>query len=550
MLRPLRDDAGGPGLEDGRAMSIAEDAAPPQECRPMLTSALVDIVLCAVFFAALFLVSRIKLSANACFAFVGVAMVLWRLNNVWRPSAPSADGVEIPYTCGYVSSGGKELFVVATVHVSPRAPKDVEVVIGRVNPDLVMIELDEERLTDMREEDTLPRDADLQPMELEAAGRETVHLKAQRAHWNGEYSGAVIQGPPIFDEADQYGLQPREPGSRSGTVVVVRRGVPPGQFGTWSLKASIAARAGASAVLVLQDHPKLPPVPRIGAASLVAELKVAARTRNCGFPPIPLLLLPREAGEELLRCTRDQRGAQVKFQVLQDDFPRRTLRRLVCQTIGFLLSGFWILYGIIECFKVDAGEEFIKAEEVARRSSIPCVCIDVDTNELCSRIRSAVVPTPCNIVRALLAWISFPRALWSALFPGRGNVDVIGSTVLHAMSFGLRIWMAMMIAAVCAGGFVAVILLFFSHEAAGAAAGGGVIKPDQTDALQTGIMLIVEMYAFPRLYEAVAASRDEAMYQAVVAKAGQRSARRLVVVVGAAHANGILQRARTRGLGQ
>merc|ERR1712129_385401 len=112
-----------------------------------------------------------------------------------------------------------------------------------------------------------------------------------------------------------------------------------------------------------------------------------------------------------------------------------------------------------------------------------------------------------------------------------------------------RTWLAMLLAALCAGGFVGLLLSFFSHEAAGVAASSGAVSPDQTDDVQAYMMLAIELYIFPRLYEAVAASRDEKMYQGIVARAREHAARRLVVVVGAAHANGILQRARARGLG-
>merc|ERR1712129_298425 len=117
------------------------------------------------------------------------------------------------------------------------------------------------------------------------------------------------------------------------------------------------------------------------------------------------------------------------------------------------------------------------------------------------------------------------------------------------MSFRCRIWMAMLCAATCAGGFVGLLLTLFSYGAAGAAAGGGVVPSDKTDEFQAYLMLGLELYLFPRVYEAVAASRDEHMYTGIVSKASALGSRaqRLVVVVGAAHANGILQRARARG---
>merc|ERR1719469_83468 len=108
----------------------------------------------------------------------------------------------------------------------------------------------------------------------------------------------------------------------------------------------------------------------------------------------------------------------------------------------------------------------------------------------------------------------------------------------------------MMCAALCAGGFLGGMLMLFSSSAASAAGGAGIVSGDDLSAVTSYIMLAVELYAFPRLYEAVAASRDEAMYQGIVAKAGEHQASRLVVVCGAAHANGILSRVRARGLHQ
>ncbi|CAE7380997.1 unnamed protein product [Symbiodinium natans] len=63
------------------------------------------------------------------------------------------------------------------------------------------------------------------------------------------------------------------------------------------------------------------------------------------------------------------------------------------------------------------------------------------------------------------------------------------------------------------------------------------------------ILLAFEFYMTPCLYEALVASRDEAMYQQMASQVRSRpNCRRVVTVVGAAHANGILKRARTRGL--
>mmetsp|Transcript_76346 Transcript_76346/g.237199 ORF Transcript_76346/g.237199 Transcript_76346/m.237199 type:complete len:200 (-) Transcript_76346:73-672(-) len=188
------------------------------------------------------------------------------------------------------------------------------------------------------------------------------------------------------------------------------------------------------------------------------------------------------------------------------------------------------------------------AEAAAAARGARCACIDLDMNKLCSRISAAVVPSPCNLGRALLAWLAFPRVVCGILFPGRGGVDVLGCTVLHAASFRLRTWAAFVLAGLCAGCLVAGLLLLFGSGIAGAAEGSGVVSRKDREAVQGWVMLVLEFYLLARLYDAVATARDEAMYRGVVAKAREHSARRVVVVVGAAHANGILRRVAERGL--
>jgi len=278
---------------------------------------------------------------------------------------------------------------------------------------------------------------------------------------------------------------------------------------------------------------------------MLGDLRVALSTCSCGFPPIPVLLLPRDEGERLAaRCAAGAAHAELK--VLADGYPRRTLRRRLCQACALVFSGIGVLYGVIQCFDVEVGAEFLAAELAAAARGIPCTCIDVDLNRFWSRLGAAVLPTPCNLARSLLAWLAFPRVCFQVLFPPRGNVDVLGSMVLHATSFPLRTWVAFIIAGFCASFVTKHLLLLFGFGVEQAGEGAGVVSKEDRDAVQAWIMLGVEMYMMPQVYDAVAASRDEAMYHSIVEKG--RRARRFVAVVGAGHANGILQRARTLGL--
>lgn len=295
------------------------------------------------------------------------------------------------------------------------------------------------------------------------------------------------------------------------------------------------------------------PPNRIGTGTIVGDLKVAYHTCSCGFPPIPVLLMPHEDGErlrDLCQLLEDSPNgvAHAQFQVLPDNYPRRTLRRRLCQAIALNLSGIGILYGIIQCFSVEVGAEFLAAEIAATDRGIPCMCIDVDLNRFWSRLGSALLPTPCNLAQSLLAWLAFPRVFFRVLFPARGSVDVVGSAVLHAASFPFRTWFAFILAGFCASFVTHQILSLCGYGAEQAAEATGTIKAKDRDIAQEWIIFAIEMYMLPRIYDAVAASRDEVMYQSIVAKSREKSAQRIVVVVGAAHANGILERARTRGL--
>uniref|UniRef100_A0A7S0F9A6 PA domain-containing protein n=1 Tax=Pyrodinium bahamense TaxID=73915 RepID=A0A7S0F9A6_9DINO len=503
-----------------------------------------DIVASVAFWYLMYLLQFVP--DSVFYALLGLllaVMVAYRL--YCAKTSPDECGVEIPYTCGYVLNSGKELFLVATVHISPRAPKDVEAVIDKTIPDITMIELDDERLDRMRgdvevQQPQEPRQEDLQRIRITEANGAPSTVFAQRALWNAERSGEAIAGDVEFDKSNEYGLESAGRDYR-GKLVLVRRGSPNGEFAPFALKAHNAALAGAKAVLVINTEDKLP-VNRIGGGTLLGDMRVAFNTCSCGFPPIPVLLLRKGEGQRLAELC----GARAELEVLADEYPRRTLRRRLCQSCALIFSGIGILYGIIQCCDVEVGAEFIAAEEAAAARGIPCTCIDVDLNRFWSRLGWAVLPTPCNILQSLLSWLAFPRVLFRALFPPRGNVDVFGSMVLHATSFPLRTWVAFILAGMCASFVTSNLLTLFGFGVEQAGEGTGVVAKEDREVAQTFIMLGIEMFMLPQVYDAVAASRDEAMYNSIVEKS--RHARRLVVAVGAGHANGILQRARTRGL--
>eukprot|EP00416_Gambierdiscus_australes_P024488 CAMPEP_0171062338 /NCGR_PEP_ID=MMETSP0766_2-20121228/5005_1 /TAXON_ID=439317 /ORGANISM="Gambierdiscus australes, Strain CAWD 149" /LENGTH=726 /DNA_ID=CAMNT_0011518135 /DNA_START=60 /DNA_END=2239 /DNA_ORIENTATION=+ len=546
---PLNDQSGGgkqQGVGNTTAMADGIDSeavnARDQQLRE-LGMFVIDAIASVVFWYVMLWCINWPLPGMYLFGLLLVLMVAYRM---YRAKTSSDEcGVEIPYTCGYVPSNDKELFLVATIHISPRAPKDVEAVIDRTLPDIAMIELDDERLDRMRDvevEPQEPRREDLQPIRISEDDGESCTVLAQRALWNAERSGEAISGEVVFDEENEFGLL-RTGEHYMGKLALVRRGAPNGEFAPFALKAHNAAVCGAQAVLVINQRGHLP-VNRIGGGTLVGDLRVALNTCSCGFPPIPVLLLPNEEGEHLAKIcnTKCSSGtARAELKVLEDEYPRRTLRRRLCQTCALLFSGIGVLYGIIQCCDVEVGAEFLAAEVAASARGIPCTCIDVDLNRFWSRLGWALLPTPCHSLDSALAWLGFPRVFFQVLFPPKGNVDVMGSMVLHGISFPLRTWLAFLLAGLCASSITSRILKLFGTGVEKAGEATGTVDPDDAAVVQGWIVFWIEMYMMPRVYHAVAASRDEAMYNSIVEKS--RHARRLVVVVGAGHANGILQRA-------
>lgn len=542
------------GIEGGADIGSVD---PRRDSRKCIETVLVDLPLSVIFWYWFFFMSFTERQFYTGLAVTAALMCTWRLFLAYGLSRSSAAGPQrsVPYTCGTAVVGGKELVLVATLHISPRSPRDVQAVVASMQPDVVMIELDEERLERMRaplpsERSSEPSQEDLQPIALISPGsqRDTIH--AQRAIWNAEWRGETLRGPVVFDEGNPYGIGPPTVGI-SGKMVLLERGGCTTHIATYASKSHRLSRAGAQALLCINtDSSPALPRHRIGGVPISSDFRIAFDALSCGFPPLPVLLLSHKDGELVRQAVQEGTAGSVlvEMSVRDDKYPRRTLRRRLCQNFALMFSGIGILYGVIQCFRVEVGGEFLAAEIAANAARIPCVCVDVDLNRFWSRLGSALVPTPCNLFEAFMAWMAFPRIFFSVLFPARASVDVMGSMVLHALALPLRTWVAFVVAGFTASFVTTNVLTLFTRGATEAAVSTGVVEPQQQDDTQIYIMLALELYMLPRIYDAVAASRDEAMYRKIVQKARHHVARRIVVVVGAGHANGILQRVCELGL--
>merc|ERR1711861_115896 len=104
------------------------------------------------------------------------------------------------------------------------------------------------------------------------------------------------------------------------------------------------------------------------------------------------------------------------------------------------------------------------------------------------------MPTPFNLIDALLAWLALPRIAFQVMFPPRHNVDIIGSMVLHGKSFSLRTWFAFILAGYCASFVTSHIMMFFSNGAERAAETTGAVKKEDRDLAQALILLVLQLY--------------------------------------------------------
>lgn len=561
---PLRGDGSSSG-ED------SDSSGPRWETADMVPSLhqcgmfLLDVTLSVPFWYVLFFVAVTDQIFYIALAVIGTLMVAWRVYRVQCNADTDLKASKIPYTCGFASCAGRRVYLVATIHISPRAPADVHKVVDTVEPDVVMIELDDERLDKMRD---LPAGAvpqakpeELQPLRITSSAlAEPLEILAQKAVWNGEWEGKIIAGRVVWDEGNAHGLhefadKTSDTSNGPAIALVLRGNGPNGEFGPFALKAFKANQGGAQAVLVICQENQTLPFTRVGGHStLQHELRLLWMTHSCGFPPVPLLVLPHDKGKALKElCLKSNHGLGssqpwVEFQVVEDPYPRRTLRLQLCQNCALLFSGIGILYGVIQCCSVEVGAEFLEAEKAAKAKGIPCKCIDVDLNRFWARLGSALLPTPCNLLWSISAWLAFPRVLVKFLFPPRGAVDVLGTIILHLTSFPLKTWAAFILAGACASWVSSNILALFGSGVEHAAEGTGVLAKEDRDAAQAWIVLAIELYMLPRIYHAVANSRDEAMYQNIVTKAREGNSKEIVVVIGAGHSNGILQRIWERGL--
>merc|ERR1719213_1372891 len=103
--------------------------------------------------------------------------------------------------------------------------------------------------------------------------------------------------------------------------------------------------------------------------------------------------------------------------------------------------------------------------------------------------------------------------------------------ILHGASFKFRTWAAFIIAGFAASFVTSHIMAAFTNGAERTVEATGAVKKEDRIYWQNMFALCLELYMLPRIYQGVAATRDEVMYKSIVEKSRRHGSKRMVAVV-------------------
>lgn len=454
--------------------------------------------------------------------------VLWRLRIFCQKR-------DLPFCCIRMDTAptrfGRDVdvYLCGTMHVSPGSVTDTREVINHLQPDVVMIELDRERLRDMKAECSNEGQVERFEQELQVNERAILGVHAE---WNSCCPHGLFGAyPAIMEEDNLYG--DKRSSSLSEHVYVCRRG-------TSSMYAQTiwAQKRGAVGVVIIDDA-SLPEVGIVSAGGLLRSFhNCCCLTRTVALPSIPTFLIKEEIGD----------GALVETFLKTNEVPKPySFWKKLCRAVVMTVSGIGILYGVIRKAGVSVGHEFLTADAESEKLGIPCVCIDISVSNLGQRLRKELCPSPKNLLTSILFLASRPRRTFSrVLFPVRG-LDIVAAMLWAFARFRVRTWLAFFVAAFLTGLVVTFIMYipgYFVKKAS-----DHIGPSDFGDNFEQYFPLACELYILPAIYRGLLDQRDEQMYRAIAAQVRRRRSKKtFVAVVGAAHVNGIIARGRSRGL--
>lgn len=476
-------------------------------------------------------------------------LVLMRL--FWLVVWPQQKGAKSVAPCmsKKVAINEKEIYIIGTLHVSPGSVRDVTAVSEEVNPDAYLIELDRERLDAMRDRDKEPK-----PCTQELKLTDAITTKSVNAEWNGLLHKKNVQATLIFSKdksaAEQSSIEVDDGvSSLSGKILVV----PVPQDKREMYITLRAQKREAAAVLFVDIGKTVEDAPSrliLSTGGFFKQTGTCCKMRSPKLPEIPAYLIPGDVLEKF------QKGEQIEINVdsRHVGIPS-TANKMWCRALVIYGSGLGILYGIIRLAGVKAGQEFVQADDLAKEKGKPCVTIDMSMDRLGRRICKSLWPTPKNILKYIIAWVSFTRIVLSWFFlPMAHKLDLALNMCMGFGRFKLRTWLAFLLGTICSSLLITGIVLGISYASAESARAASSGKSEEEQAYIANLVfqlvaLGINLWFFPAIYYGLLDSRDEQMYRGIVAQVRARPhLKKFVVVIGAAHSNGILRRLRERGI--
>eukprot|EP00397_Hematodinium_sp_SG-2012_P006498 GEMP01006530.1.p1 GENE.GEMP01006530.1~~GEMP01006530.1.p1 ORF type:complete len:697 (+),score=154.11 GEMP01006530.1:131-2221(+) len=479
-----------------------------------------------------------RVSTYALIPIFAVTRLFWHF--VW-PAKNAVHNVS-RFVCKKVEMDGKEVYFVGTMHVSPGSVNDVRKVIDAVDPDVIMIELDHDRLQAMKEaKDPQPCD---QPMWTKKDGTK---VRAVHADWNASLNKQTVVAKLCFD-ANVKDLKDKilvVPSIKSGHALFV-----------WN-----AQKRGAAAVFFIdndavenQDDPgkTKPSLIIINSEGLINAWRFCLSTGRNTPPTIPTYLVP---ARHFQRDRED--GKEVTFIVKSGYLEApSTCRQTCCRFTCVMGTGIGIMYGLIRLAGCKVGQEFILADELATQRGKAFATIDMGMGRLGKSLLDRLIPYPRNLWYLITFWAALPRHMFVwLLLPQAHKLDLFLNMMWGFGRFHLRTWAAFLLGSLCASAMLTGIIFFVGYltrlGAEQVASSSGASDENVDDLgkwIATFAPLVLQVYLYPVVYKGLLDSRDEQMYRGAVAQIRRRpNATKFVIVIGAAHSNGMIRRMYLRG---
>lgn len=510
-----------------------------------------------------------------------VARIYWYFLNRAKSRHSRAVQSVKSFVSRKVEIDGKQVYLVGTMHVSPGSVEDVQRAADEIDPDVYMIELDFDRLAAMKEAENPPI-CDQWLFNKDGKSVRGVHTDWNSALHKRNYTGTltfekehdlhgkILLAPMIKGNVASFVYAAEKRGAeavffldRDGKTVKKPEKLP-------TPRASVKSVSSTSSYESLNESTMSEtPIAREGAPNAAEGYEYHASSKQiesdscCSLsyfccktgrntsPEIPCYLVPNNM------FNMQDEGLAVEFQVRSGNVGQpRTCRRMCCQTTCLTLTGIGVMYGLIRMAGCKVGGEFLLADKLARERGKALATIDMGMGRLGAALLDRLIPYPRNLWYMIIAWASVPRHLLTWLFLPMGHkLDIVLNMLYGFARFKCRTWLAFLVGVGAATAILTGVILLIQYGSKAVATGTSSAAgsdEEESDKIGDTVFLVVgvaiQVYLYPVVYKGLLDSRDEQMYRGVVAQIRRRpNAEKFMIVIGAAHSNGMIRRMYERG---